>query len=76
MKIQVDCVKGRQGVEPRYLWLGTRRLHVVQVLERAGGEAQQTYRLRIEDRREFTLRYDPASGEWQLVQVCASSRDR
>jgi len=76
MKIQVDCVEGRHGIEPRYLWLGGTRLHVCEVLQRPSGADRQTFRMRIDDRREFVLRYDAASGEWQLVQVCASPSRR
>lgn len=71
MKIQVDCVRGRRGLEPHHLWLAGRRLQVVEVLERSGGPAHQKFRLRVEDRREFIVIHDAPSGEWQLLQVCA-----
>lgn len=76
MKIQVDCARGRRGLEPRYFWLGGRRLHIVEILERSGALAHQTYRVRVDDRREFVLSHDAPSGEWQLVQVCAPTDGR
>ena len=74
MKIQVDCVRARRGLEPRYFWLSGQRLHVVEVLERSPGPAHETLRVRIADGREFILAHDAPSGEWELVQVCPPRR--
>lgn len=76
MKIQVDCARGRRGLEPLFFWLGGRRLRIVDVVERSGAPAHQTYRVRVEDRREFVLSHDAPSGEWRLVQVCAPGAKR
>jgi hypothetical protein len=76
MKIQVDCLRSRHGLEPRYFWLGGRRLRVIEILERSAGAAHQVYRVRIEDRREFVLDHDTPSSEWRLVQVCAAPATR
>jgi hypothetical protein len=68
MKIQVQC---RRGGEPRTLLLGARWLHVVSVLERVVENSLQHFRLLVADGREFVLRHDPRSGDWQLARVHA-----
>ena len=65
MRIQVDCSNG----DPRAFFLGERRLHVTQVLERAAEDSQRRFRVRVADGREFILRHDRASGEWRLAGV-------
>lgn len=67
MKIQVQCHRG----EPRTFLLGARCLHVVNVLERVVENSLQHFRLRVADGREFVLRHDPHSGDWQLARVRA-----
>jgi len=68
MKIQVQC---RRGGEPRTFLLGARRLHVISVLDRAAENSLQRFRLLVADGREFVLRHDPRSGDWQLARVHA-----
>lgn len=68
MKIQVQCHRG----EPRVFRLGERWLHVISVLERVAENSLQRFRLLVADGREFVLRHDPRSGDWQLARVYAS----
>jgi hypothetical protein len=68
MKIQVQC--GRGG-EPRTFLLGARWLHVISVLDRVADNSLQRFRLLVADGREFVLRHDPRSGDWQLARVHA-----
>ena len=67
MKIQVQC---RRGGEPRTFRLGEHWLHVISVLDRVAENSAQRFRLLVADGREFVLRHDPRSGDWQLAQVC------
>jgi len=68
MRIQVQCQRG----EPRTFRLGERWLHVISVLDRAAENSLQRFRLLVADGREFVLRHDPRSGDWQLARVYAS----
>jgi len=68
MKIQVQCHRG----EPRVFRLGERWLHVISVLDRVAENSLQRFRLLVADGREFVLRHDPRSGDWQLSRVYAS----
>ena len=65
MRIQVLCQRG----EPRTFRLGERWLHVISVLDRAVENSLQRFRLLVADGREFVLRHDPRSGDWQLARV-------
>ena len=64
-------MRARQGFEPLYFWLGGRRLRIVEIVERSVAVSHHTYRVRVEDRREFVLSQDAPNGEWRLVRVCA-----
>jgi hypothetical protein len=68
MRIQVDC---RDREDPRAFYLGTRRLHIVRVLERSTQDAIRRFRVRVEDGRIFDLLHDAASGEWRLARAAA-----
>ena len=70
MRIQVQCQRG----EPRTFRLGERWLHVISVLDRAAENSLQRFRLLVADGREFVLRHDPRSGDWQLAGVHARRR--
>jgi hypothetical protein len=70
MRIQVQCHRG----EPRVFRLGERWLHVIGVLDRVAENSLQRFRLLVADGREFVLRHDPHSGDWQLAQVLARRR--
>lgn len=65
MRIQVDCRHG----EPRAFHLGSRRLQVLLVLERAGDALTRNFRVRVTDGRVFVLSHDLASGDWKLARV-------
>ena len=66
MKIQVQC---RRGGEPRTFLLGARWLHVISVLDRVADNSIRHFRLLVADGREFVLRHDPRSDDWQLAAV-------
>ena len=71
MKIQVQC---RRDGEPRTFLLGARWLYVISVLDRVADNSMRRFRLLVADGREFVLRHDPHSGDWQLARVHASRR--
>ena len=71
MKIQVQC---RRSGEPRTFLLGARWLHVISVLDRVADNSMRHFRLLVADGREFVLRHDPRSGDWQLAGVHARRR--
>jgi hypothetical protein len=68
MKIQVQC---RRGGEPRMFLVGEHWLYVNRVLEHALENSLERFRVRVPDGREFVLRRDRHSGDWQLARVAA-----
>ncbi len=66
MRIQVQC--WRDGA-PRMFLLGVRWLHVTSVLDRIMEQSAQRFRLLVADGREFVLRHERSSGDWQLDAV-------
>jgi len=66
MRVQVDC---GGGGDPRAFFLGERRLHVTRVLERGAEDSFRNFRVRVADGREFVLRHDLATGDWQLARI-------
>jgi hypothetical protein len=68
MRVQVDC---RNGDDPRAFYLGTRRLHVMQVLERTAEDSTRRFKVRVQDGRVFILSKHTARGEWQLARVAS-----
>ena len=65
MKIQVQCHRG----QPRTFLIGARWLHVISVLDRVADNSVRRFRLLVADGREFVLRHDPRSDDWQLAAV-------
>jgi hypothetical protein len=51
------------------LYLGSRQLHVLRVIERAAEGSTQRFRVRVVDGRVFLLSRDLASGDWHLASV-------
>jgi hypothetical protein len=70
MRVQVDC---RNGDDRRAFYLGTRRLHVVRVLERIAEDSTRRFKVRVQDGRVFTLSKDTAKDEWRLAGVAVAS---
>ncbi|HZQ74154.1 MAG TPA: hypothetical protein VFB08_14650 [Burkholderiales bacterium] len=70
MKICVGRGRSLGGQdEPGAFYLGGRRLPVQSVLERWSDAQYAYFKVRVEDGRRFTLRYDSAAGCWELVCV-------
>jgi hypothetical protein len=55
--------------EPGAFYLGGRRLPVHAIVERWSDPQHAYYKVQVEDGRRFVLRYEPASGCWELVSV-------
>jgi hypothetical protein len=70
MKIQVECHAGYRGdEEPRAFTLGATRFAVIEILDRWLAPEHRYFKVRIEDGRDFVLRHDVASGDWELAAL-------
>jgi hypothetical protein len=75
MKIHVECYAGyRDEQEPRAFQLGARRFDVVDVLDRWLDPRHRYFKVKVEDGRQFILRHDTASGEWELAGLVGPER--
>jgi hypothetical protein len=70
MRIHVECHAGYRGdEEPRAFTLGATRFAVLEILDRWLAPEHRYFKVRIEDGRDFVLRHDVASGEWELAAL-------
>lgn len=67
MKLRVECYSGYRGEqEPRAFWLGERRLEVAALVDRWLAPDHRYFKCLAGDGNFYILRYDEASGEWEL----------
>ncbi len=67
MAIRVECYAGYRGEqEPRAFWLGERRLEALEIVDRWLAPDHRYFKVKAEDGNAYILRYDEASGEWEL----------
>ena len=71
MRIQVDCRKHKGAIEPRSFVLGNHRIWILHVLERHRNDVSERFKVASADGREFALRQDLGTGEWELGAVRA-----
>ena len=77
MKICVTSNRGPRGEEnPWAFYVGGRRLHIVQVLDRWTDSLHRYFEVCVDDGRRFVLRLEPAGRVWELVAVFAASAKR
>jgi len=74
MAIQVESYAGYRGEqEPRVLFLGERRLEVIEIVDRWMEPGRRWFKCRAGDGNTYILRHDEASGEWQLAAFTRSA---
>jgi hypothetical protein len=75
MKICVTCNRGPRGEEtPWAFYVGGRRLHVVEVLDRWTDAVDRYFEVSVDDGRRFVLRLHATHRAWELVAVFAARR--
>ena len=77
MKICVTCNRGPRGEEtPCAFYVGGRRLHVVEVLDRWTDSSYRYFEVCVDDGRRFILRLEPPTRSWELAAVFAAAAKR
>ena len=75
MRIAVECYAGYRGEqEPRAFTLGERRFEVRELVDRWLHPAHRYFKVRVDDGRQFILRHDGGSGEWELAGLVGPGR--
>jgi hypothetical protein len=70
MPIRVECHAGHRGEEePLAFTLGETRFPVVEILDRWIAPDHRYFKVKVPDGRGFVLRYDEASGDWELAAL-------
>jgi len=67
VELNDDERSGRDRLSPRAIWLGERRLAVLEVLDRWAGEDFDHVKIRAEDQGVYILRREARSGLWALA---------
>lgn len=66
--LRVECYAGYRGEEtPRRLFLGARKIEVIEVLDRWLAPDHRYFKIRGDDRGLYIIRHDTATGEWELT---------
>ena len=77
MKICVASNQGPKGEEhPWAFYVGGRRLHVSEILDRWTDTLHRYFEVCVDDGRRFVLRVDPVGRVWELVAVFAAAAKR
>lgn len=67
MRIEVDAVPGTAAHEPRSFLLGSRRIDVVEILDRWLSSAHSYFKVRTDDGALYILRHDLPTGQWEMT---------
>ncbi|HYL25071.1 MAG TPA: hypothetical protein VEV21_11820 [Burkholderiales bacterium] len=75
MKVQVQCRRMGGAELPAGFRLGERFLRVVRVTQQRTEGRNRYFRITVLDGREFELRQDVATNDWELERVVAKPRN-
>jgi hypothetical protein len=68
IEVRVECYSGYRGEEtPRSFYLESRRIEVLEVLDRWLAPDHRYFKLRGDDGAVYILRHDSAAGRWELI---------
>ena len=74
MRISVECYAGDRGdQEPRAFTLAGRRFEVREILDRWLAPSHRYFKVRVDDGRDFVLRHDGPSGDWEIAGLVGSN---
>ncbi len=68
MKISVECYSGYRGEEiPRVVWIGSRKIEVIDILDRWLSPDHRYFKIRGNDQSVYIIRNDSITLEWDLI---------
>ena len=66
--VRVECDAGHRSEEtPRRFWIGSRRLAVVEIMDRWIAPDHRYFKILADDGDIYILRHDPAAWRWELA---------
>lgn len=75
-RIRVECYAGAHAEEePRRLFIGERKLEVIEVVDRWLEPAHRYFKVKCDDHGIYILRYDIELNRWALTMYDSGSRD-
>ncbi len=74
MNVHVECYAGyREEETPRRFTIGSRRVEVVEVIDRWLAPDYRYFKVLGDDRTIYIFRYDLELGQWELIMYDQSS---
>lgn len=68
MNIRVSCYAGYRGEEtPKRFWLGSRKIELVNILDRWRGPDHRYFKVVGDDRSLYILRHDSVAWKWEIT---------
>ena len=68
LRIDVECYAGYRGEQvPRVIVLGTRRIHVNELVDQWLAPGHRYFKVRGDDGDTYIVRHDVMSGFWELT---------
>jgi hypothetical protein len=68
VQIEVECYAGYRGEEtPRRIVMGSKKLEVLEVLDRWQGPDHRYFKVRCDDDTLYIIRHDEAAGTWEIT---------
>ena len=72
LAIRVECYAGHRGDEtPVRFYMGERKIEVLEVLDRWLAPDHRYFKLKADDGGVYIVRFDGATGEWELTMFSA-----
>jgi hypothetical protein len=76
LTVGVECYAGHRGEQtPRILFLGDRRIAIVEVVDVWLAPDYRYFKVRGDDGREYIVRHDERSNTWELTMCRAENVD-
>jgi len=75
LEIRIECYSGYRGEEtPRRLWLGSRQVDAVQVLDRWLAPDHRYFKIEGDDGSTYIVRHDVVNERWELTMFESAAR--
>jgi hypothetical protein len=68
LNLKVECYAGYRGEErPRYIWMGKRKITVLEVIDRWLAPDHRYFKIKGDDGAIYIIRHDIENWRWELI---------